>query len=285
MATETVPAATRHSKPPPLPAEEEDFFGDSVTFETPEAAVGHRVVLYGPGGIGKSSLADLAPGPVVSFDLDDSLGVLQPPHTQRVSGIGNWDDLLKALGANGWSQVGTLVIDSGTKAEELALKWTLENVPMNARGDRPKNIEDYGFGKGLTHLFDTWGVLLNALDAHAKAGRNVVMICHACTTTVPNPRGEDWIRYEPRLQSPNSGKASIRLRTLEWADHMFFMGYDLTVDDEKKARGGSTRTIYYTETPWAMAKNRMGLTGSDVVTANDDSIWRKVFSLPAKGGK
>ena len=31
-------------------------------------------------------------------------------------------------------------------------------------------------------------------------------------TRNPNPAGEDWLRYEPRLQSPNSGKASIRLR-------------------------------------------------------------------------
>ena len=72
MATAT-PAATRRSEPPPIPAEGEtgDFFGDSVTFAPPEPTVGHRVVLYGPGGVGKSSLADLAPGPVVSFDLDD----------------------------------------------------------------------------------------------------------------------------------------------------------------------------------------------------------------------
>lgn len=280
-----MPAATRQPKPrPETPPAEEDFFGDEVVFEAPPPAVGHRIVLYGPGGIGKSSLADMAPEPVVSFDLDDSLGVLQPLHTQRVAGIRNWDALLKALASpRGWENVKTLVIDSGTKAEELALAWTLENVPMNARGDKARNIEDYGYGKGLTHLFDTWGQLLAALDSHVAAERHVIVVCHCCTATVPNPRGDDWLRYEPRLQSPNSGKASIRLRTLEWADHMLFMNYDMVVDEDGKGKGSGTRTLYYTETPWAMAKNRMGLTGSDPVKASDDTIWRKVFDLSAKG--
>ena len=38
-----------------------------VTFETVTPHAGHRVVLYGPGGIGKTTLADLAPGPVVKY--------------------------------------------------------------------------------------------------------------------------------------------------------------------------------------------------------------------------
>ena len=41
---------------------------------------------------------------------------------------------------------------------------------------------------------------------HARGTRdNVILICHDCTATVPNPTGEDWLRYEPRLQSPGSG--------------------------------------------------------------------------------
>ena len=32
------------------------------------------------------------------------------------------------------------------------------------------------------------------LDRHCRAGRHVVLICHDCTSTVPNPAGEDWLR-------------------------------------------------------------------------------------------
>ena len=47
-----------------------------VTFGKVHASAGHRIALYGPGGIGKTTLASVAPGPVVWFDLDDSLSRL-----------------------------------------------------------------------------------------------------------------------------------------------------------------------------------------------------------------
>ncbi|MBP9034672.1 MAG: hypothetical protein KBG29_12305, partial [Pseudomonadales bacterium] len=84
---------------------------------------------------------------------------------------------------------------------------------------------------------------------------HVILICHDCTNTVPNPHGEDWLRYEPRLQAPGSGKASIRLRVREWADHVLFLGYDIDVRDGK-GTGSGTRTIYPSELPHCMAKSR-----------------------------
>ncbi len=43
---------------------------------------GHRVGLFGPGGIGKTTLAATAPGPVGFIDLDDSLPILRPMTTE-----------------------------------------------------------------------------------------------------------------------------------------------------------------------------------------------------------
>jgi len=249
-----------------------------VTFERPASQVGHRIVLYGPGGIGKTTLADLAPSPVVSVDLDDSLGVLQLPNTRRVAGVTDWKDLHEVLLADGWDEVKTLVIDSATKAEELAVKHTLNTV-LTEKGTRPTSIEGYGYGRGYQHVYETWMGLLADLDTHVQAERNVVLICHDCTTSVPNPQGEDWIRYEPRLQSPNSGKSSIRLRTREWADHVLFIGYDVDVDNDGKARGSGTRTIYPTEQPFCMAKSRR-LSMPMRLTPGSDEIWRALFALP-----
>ena len=229
---------------------------NTLRLEVAPAHTGHRIVIYGPGGVGKTSQADLAPGPVVSFDLDDSLGVLQPANTKRVAGIEGWDDLRKALNGPGWNDIRTIVIDSGTKAEELALAWVIGNIPHEkGAGKTIKRIEDYGYGKGYQHLYDTFLVLLNDLDQHARAGRHVIIVCHDCTASVPNPSGEDWIRYEPRLQSPSSGKASIRLRVREWADHVFFLGLDVVVKDGKAA-GRGTRTLWPVEMPHCMAKSR-----------------------------
>ena len=226
-----------------------------VKFGKVRKATGHRVILYGPGGIGKTTLSSVAPGPVAFFDLDDSLSRLQPGgDIMPVEGCETWSDIRKALHAPGWDAVKTIVIDSATKAEELCVAHTIATVP-HEKGHRCKSVEDYGFGKGLSHVFDQFLPLLADLDAHCRAGRHVILICHDCTSPCPNPMGEDWLRYEPRLQSPKSGKASIRLRVREWADHMLFYGYDVAVKDGK-GTGSGTRTIYPTELPHCMAKSR-----------------------------
>ena len=253
---------------------------NTIKLESPPASAGHRIVLYGPGGVGKTTLADLAPGPVASFDLDDSFAVLQPEHTKRVAGIEDWDGLRMALKGNGWDDIKTLVIDSGTRAEEWAVGWTIKNVP-HEKGSKIMRIEDYGYGKGYSHVYDTWLGLLDDLDRHARSGRNVIIICHDCTQSVPNPMGDDWIRWEPRLQAPASGKASIRLRTREWADHVFFLGYDVAVVTEKgskgKGEGSGTRTLWPVEVPHAMAKSRT-LADPIPIEAGDTTLWDTLFN-------
>lgn len=226
-----------------------------VSFGKINRTLGHRAVIYGPGGIGKTTLCSQLPGPVAFFDLDESLGRLNIDGVQPVDGVESWQDMRDALKSDGWDDIKSIVVDSATKAEELAVAHTLATV-MHEKGNRVTSIEGYGFGKGFQHVFEVFLPLLADLDRHCRAGRNVVLICHDCTSNVPNPAGDDWLRYEPRLQSPSSGKASIRLRVREWADHVLFCGYDVDVDKEGKGRGAGTRTIYTAELPHCMAKSR-----------------------------
>jgi len=234
-----------------------------VAFGNIADGAGHRTVLFGPGGIGKTTLAATTPGPIAFFDLDDSLPRLRTSFAEGdldldvrpVDGISSWQDIRDALHAPGWDEIRTIVIDSATRAEELAVAHTIATVPHEKREIVIRRIEDYGYGKGYQHVFETFLTLLGDLDQHTRAGRHVILICHDCTNTVPNPGGDDWLRYEPRLQCPNSGKAAIRLRVREWADHVLFLGYDVDVRDGKGA-GSGTRTIYPCELPHCMAKSR-----------------------------
>jgi len=190
-----------------------------------------------------------------------------------VAGIVTWQDLRDALNSDGWDDVKTIVIDSITRAEELAVVHTLKNTPKDDKGTRAKSVEDYGYGKGWGAVFDTFLPLLADLDAHVQSGRNVILIAHECTTKVPNPAGEDFIAFQPRLQDPNSGKGSIRLRLREWLDHLLYLGYDVAVDRDNKAKGSGSRTLYPTERPWFMAKSR-SLREPIVITENSDELWR-----------
>jgi hypothetical protein len=272
------PRATppRGSMPPPPPQTERP----AVQFGKITTGAGHRVVLYGPGGIGKTSLAAQLPGPVAFIDLDDSLprlaSQLDTGNILPVTGVESWAHLRTALQSDGWDQVKSIVVDTGTRAEEMAIAHTLATVP-NDKGHSVVRLEDYGYGKGLQHTYDVFLPLLADLDRHSRAGRHVVIICHDCTSTVPNPAGEDWLRYEPRLQSPASGKASIRLRVREWADHVLFLGYDVDVSKEGKGRGAGTRTIYPAELPHCMAKSRTTATTVPLNAGEGAAFWTALF--------
>jgi len=275
-ASPKLPPKPKADAPPPL---------SPVTFGPVPDGAGHRVAIYGPGGIGKTSLAAMAPGPVAFFDLDGSLPVLadQLPEMdiRPVECPPTWAALRDALHAPGWGEIATIVIDSATRAEELCAEWVIANVPHEKNNVTIKRIEDYGWGKGYTHIYETFLRLLGDLDQHARAGRNVVLVMHDCTANVPNPAGEDFIRFEPRLQSPPSGKASVRLRVREWVDHLLFVGYDVVAED-RKGKGTGTRTIYPTELPHCMAKSR-SIADPIPFVRNNAYLWSVLMGQAADG--
>jgi hypothetical protein len=265
------------NRPPPAPVKQQSL--SKVVFGQIPASKGQRIVLYGTGGIGKSTLACLAPGPVAFLDADESLAILKTQLVEQdiplpiLIPANDWKSAQAALQADGYDKVKTIVIDTATKLEEWSVAHTIATV-KHEKGNAVTSIEGYGFGKGFQHNFETFMKLLAELDRHIRAGRNVILIAHECTSNVPNPRGEDWTRYEPRLQSPKSGTASIRARLKEWADHVLFLGYDVAVKDGK-AQGSGTRTLYTAELPFCMAKSRT--TNEQIDITLGESPWDRII--------
>lgn len=234
-----------------------------------------KIVEYGPGGAGKTALAasleQLGIKPIF-LDVEDGtkffdVARVMPQNFDEVRGILRNKELLQPFDA--------VVIDSLTRVEEMAVAWTIDNVP-HEKGYKVSSVEGYGFGKGYQYVFETMLMLLGDLDMVARSGKHIICIAHECTAAVPNPFGEDWIRFEPRLQSPASGKSSVRLRVKEWTDHLIFIGYDVLLKDGK-AVGAGTRTIYTTERPTHMAKSR---SIDEVIpyVLNDTTLWQKLFN-------
>lgn len=289
MATPAPPVATAPKPPPPKPAPPAPSVGvtkKTFAVEPAQAPGGQIVVVYGPGGSGKTELCKLTKLVGLNpcfIDLENGAGFLKPedegviPTVDRLSPIPqSFSDLRDALHEETlWSRFDTVIIDSLTKVQELAEAFVLGTV--KAKGDRTvDSIGAYGFGDGLEHVYNKFLLILSDLDAIRRRGKHVICTAHECVSKVPNPNSEDFIRFEPRLQSPQGGKASIRHKVKEWCDHLLFVGYDVAVEDGK-GKGAGTRTIYSTELPTHMAKTRL-LTHPIPYTKGSPELWQKLFT-------
>jgi hypothetical protein len=250
---------------------------NTVSFGTIKPSAGSRICLYGTGGIGKTSLALKLEGRTAFFDCDGSLPQLEksnPGLTKDVASVSfsTWQDIRAALRYDGWDSIQNIVIDTATELQKLCTAHVLKTIPKE-KGGTASSILDYGYGKGYRHLFDQFLLLLADLDAHYRAGRSVVLICHEVSAKVPNPGGEEYIRWEPDLfQTANE---SIRAKVKNWADFVLFLSYDIAVKDGR-ASGAGTRTLYTDEQPYFMAKSR-GAHEQIVITDADCNPWPKIF--------
>lgn len=260
MSTVAPPPAKKPPPPPNSPSKNATATTVPQVSRTFAVSAGQKqtplkVVLYGAGGIGKSELASLLDSigvKMLFIDLEQGTTYL---NVQRIDDITTFEELRALL--HDRDMIGRfdgVVIDSLTKAEELATDWVVRTVP-HEKGKPISGIEDYGFGKGFTHVYGALLQLLGDLDQLIRHGKHVVCIAHDCIVTPENPDGENFAKAQPRLQSSKDGKNSFRYRVLEWTDHLLCIKYDVAVIDGRGVGGGS-RTIYCQEMPSFWAKSR-----------------------------
>jgi hypothetical protein len=243
---------------------------------------GQRIVIYGEGGIGKTSLAALAPNPVF-IDFDRS-GQHFGLNVVCVDGeiVGDWAEMREALHTEKlWESCNTIVVDSATTGQGAALAYTLATV-KHEKDYWCKSIEEYGFGKGYRHLYDTFLTLLADLEYHTKQGRHVVLVCHSLAAEKPNPTGEDFLQYQPDLQNPKK-EGRLRDKIKGWCDDLVFIEYDVAVSKDGKAKGGGSRTIYGQGMPTYWAKSRT-LTEPVPFVKGSNEFWIKLLGKEAVDG-
>lgn len=259
---------------------------------------GEKIILVGASGLGKTTLASMLPGPVF-IGLDDGGRKIKNPKTgepvNAVAGITDFQDLLDVLNNPGLFLAGrpkadrdvTVVIDTATKAEELAEPYIFANVKTD-KGATVRNLEGYGWGKGYKHSQDTMRLILQACDGLIRKGINVCLLCQEKAVPISNAEGLDFLQAGPKLHHTN--QFSTRLDFQEWADHVFRIGYHETeVAGAEGAKVGkitssnTTRVVYTSGARHFFAKSRPILSGETMPAVvsfenqADDSAWQFLF--------
>lgn len=182
----------------------------------------HRVIQYGPEGIGKSSFAAGAPKPIF-IPVEDGTDHLD---VERFPKPDSWKDLRAAVRELGTAKhdYQTLVIDTLDAAEALLWKHMIERdvfVPSSKGKEKLRDIEDYGYGKGYGKALEDWRGLLKDIELlQLQRGMHFVGIAHSQVKTFKNPAGGDFDRYELKVNNKAAGLFK------EWSDTVLFANYE-----------------------------------------------------------
>ena len=235
-----------------------------------------KVVIYGPEGVGKTSLAARFPAPLF-IDTEDGSGNVDVARLPRPT---DWKMLLEEVR---WAIVhrkeyGTLVIDTADWAQALAVRDVCKEHQL-------KGIEDMGYGKGYTFVCERFGELMALLTQVAQA-RNVVITAHAVITKFEQPDELGaYDRWSLKLQ--DGRKASVAAMVKEWADALLFADYKTVVvsvdknGQKHKAQGGKNRVLRCNHAAAYDAKNRWSLLDEVPMEWESLAPYIPVFDLKA----
>lgn len=213
-----------------------------------------KVVVYGPEGIGKSTFASMFPDPLF-IDTEGSTARMDVARTETPTSLAMLMQILTEVRDNP-PGCKTLVIDTIDWAERLC---TQAVCAKNGK----TGIEDFGYGKGYSYIYEEMGRILNLLNDIWERGMHIVITAHAAIRKFEQP--DEMGAYDRwELKLINSPKCNSCAMVKEWADMVLFANYKTYAiaadkDGKKmKARGGE-RVMYTAHNPCWDAKNRFGL--------------------------
>lgn len=218
-----------------------------------------RIVIYGPEGIGKSTLASASPNPLF-LDTEMGTGQLEVDRLD-IENLGQIGATINAL-LNEQHEYKTVVLDT---ADNL---WRLCADSICAENNWT-DIEKPGFGKGYAMAADKFRIVLGWFDRLIARGINVVIVSHAKVDKVNPPDNAEYSKYCIKVSAPTKQAEASREFLKEWCDSLLFCNFDMTVDSAKGKAVGTKhdRVVNTVPAPAWEAKNRYSLPETLPMTA------------------
>ena len=237
-------------------------------------------MIYGPPGVGKTTLGASFPNPVILQSSGEKVDALikngrLPETLARFPEATSWDQLdsgIKTL-TNEDHDYKTLVVDTLNGAEKLLQAHVISTVYDNDM----RKFTDYGAGERIAS--PKMLAFLASLDRLRESRKmSIVLLAHSRIKEQKNPEGENYDRYEPDFSKETLATVS------RWSDALLFLNFFIVVNKEGLGLGGDQRVMHCERRAAYEAKNRLGLPATIQLGDTKESAWQ-AFCDALKNGK
>jgi len=237
------------------------------------------VIIYGQGGIGKTTLGAHMPSPVF----------LQPEEGlksgQKVDASGLIKSYKDMVGMIDWlitaeHKYQTVVLDGIDSIEKL-IREDICSVGV-------KTLADFPYGKGYELFKNEWERLTDKLTLlNQKKKMIILLLGHSKISRVEIPGSDPYDQNSIEIDKRGFGKL------FNWADIVLFLSYRVSIIQQEgsfgniktKALGDGSRILYTSERPAYKAKNRYSFPHEiEVEDGAPENFWPEMKKLILAAG-
>lgn len=242
-----------------------------------------RIVIYGPNGVGKTTLAaDIGKGIVI--DCEEGARHAPIDRYQFEQGRDRPASLEEIYGAlreivTAKHDYGVLVIDGLDELERLIWAHVCKTATPQ-KGDKPdEGIEGFGWSRGYKIAIGEWRRLAESLEyVRRRRSMAIVLVGHAETATIQNPIGDDYDRMSVMVHKKAAGFLC------GWADIVGYLAYETAIgskpaDGAKRiAKATGARILHLRDGAAFAAKARSSHHLPATVEVSADKPWAAMRS-------
>lgn len=221
------------------------------------------ILVHGPPGVGKTSLAGHFPSPVFLMTRGE-LGAIMLMQYNQIPKVNHWpepaeswQEILDAIDelTEGQHEHKTLVIDTVNGAERLCHEMV---CARDYGGDWGKQGFE-GFAAGYRTSVNDWRHLIGKLQKLRDKRRMTILgLCHTATKNNKNPLGADFDQFLPSLYKDTWAVTNGESDMVLYCQQEIFSEKESKLALKGKAKAGG-RIMYTDGNAGFVAKNRAGL--------------------------